>query len=108
MTYSADFRRHVLLTRDREGLTFLETAERFSVGVASVVRWVKQPEPKSGREGCPRKIDLERLAQDVRERPDAYQSGRAARFGVSQNAICQALKKPALTHANTALPSESR
>ena len=40
-----------------------------------------------------RKIDMEALAQDVRDDPDACQSERAARFGVCPNVIHQALKK---------------
>ena len=46
MTYSSDFRRKVLSVREKEGLTIAQVAARFDVGVASVVRWLKQPEPK--------------------------------------------------------------
>lgn len=98
MTYSLDFRRHVLSVREKEGLTFAETAERFAVGIASVTRWAKTPEPKSTREGRPRKIDLDQLAQDVRDHPDAYQYERAARFGVTPKAIWQALHKLGVTY----------
>ncbi len=87
-------------------LTFAETAERFSVGIASVTRWAKTPEPKSTREGRPRKIDLEKLAQDVRDDPDAYQYERAARFGVTPKAIWQALRKLGVTYKKIAGPSE--
>ena len=38
MTYPISFRRHVLAVKEREGLTFAETADRFAVGIASVVR----------------------------------------------------------------------
>lgn len=97
MTYSLDFRRHVLSVREEECLTIRETSERFSVGVASLVRWIKEPEPKASREGRPRKIDLDLLARDLREYPDAYQYERAARFGVTQKAIWVALKKLDMT-----------
>ncbi len=98
MTYSLDFRRHVLSVRDKEGLTFSQTAARFSVGIASLTRWAKSPEPKGTREGRPRKIDLDKLAQDVRDDPDAYQYERAARFGVSPKAIWNALRKLGVTY----------
>ncbi len=98
MTYGIEFRRHVLSVREKEGLSFAETASRFSVGIASVARWAKSPEPKATREGRPRKIDLEDLAQDVRDHPDAYQYERAARFGVTPKAIWQALKKLGVTY----------
>lgn len=102
MTYSLDFRRHVLSVRDREGLTFVQTAVRFSVGIASLTRWAKSPEPKAKREGRPRKIDLEKLAQDVRDHPDAYQYERAARFGVSPKAIWNALQELGVTYKKIA------
>ncbi|MFV0384014.1 IS630 transposase-related protein [Paracoccus sp. (in: a-proteobacteria)] len=73
MAYSLDFRRHVLSVREKEGLTFAQTATRFSVGVASLTRWAKSPAPKATREGHPRKIDLSILAQDVLDHPEAYQ-----------------------------------
>lgn len=51
-----------------------------------------------------RKIDLNWLVRDVRERPDDDHSQGAARFGVSQNAICQALRKLGLTNTKTPDP----
>ena len=45
-----------------------------------------------------RKIDLERLKQDVRDYPDAYHYERAERFSVATNAIWQALQKLNLTY----------
>ena len=91
MAYSLDFRLHVLAIRQRDQLSIEQTAERFAVGKASVMRWVKRPErkPSGFRRG---KLAIEALAQDVRDYPDAYQYERAARLGVTQNAICYALK----------------
>lgn len=60
-----------------------QIAERFAVRKASVMRWLKRIE---------RKPDLEGLKQDLRDYPDAYQRERAERLGVTQNAICYALK----------------
>lgn len=61
------------------------------MGKASVMRWLKRLEIKpSGVRH--RKLDMAALQQDVRDDPDAYQYERAARLGVTQNAICYALK----------------
>ena len=108
MTYSLDFRRKVLSVREREELTIAEVAERFGVGVASVVRWVKSIEikPHGFRR---RKIDLDVLKKDIELYPDAYQYERAARLGVRQNAIAHALKKLSITYKkNTSAPQSER
>jgi len=98
MTYSFDFRIHILSIRTKEGLSFAEASERFGVGIASLVRWSKQPEPKLTREHRPRKIDMNALRKDVEDYPDAYQYERARRFGVTQKAIWVALKKLDITY----------
>lgn len=101
MTYSIDFRRKVLSVREREELTIAEVAERFGVGVASVVRWLKDIEikPQGFRR---RKIDLDVLKKDIETYPDAYQHERAARLGVAKNAIFQALRKLSITYKKNA------
>ena len=91
MTYSLDFRCKVLDVRERDRLSIAQVAERFAVGKASVMRWLKRIERKpSGFRR--RKLEVEALAADLRDYPDAYQHERAARLGVTQNAICYALK----------------
>lgn len=102
MSYSISFRRHVLAVKERDGLTFSEAAERFSVGIASLVRWSGRLEPKVYRRERGLKIDLEKLMQDVRDHPDAYQHERAARFGVTSKAIWQALRKLGVTYKKIA------
>lgn len=81
MTYSVDFRRHVLSIRKKEGLTLEQTSERFGVGRASLCRWLKRLEPDQSKPRK-RKIDMAALAEDVRQFPAAYHHERAARFGV--------------------------
>lgn len=108
MTYPISFRKHVLAVREREGLTYAQTAERFSVGEASLVRWSKSLEPKPYQRRNGLKIDLDALARDVREHPDAYQYERAERFGVTQKAIWQALRKLRVTYKKIAQPPEGR
>lgn len=107
MTYSSDFRRKVLSVRKKEGLTIAQVAARFDIGVASVVRWLKRPEPKVHGHRR-RKIDMDALARDVEKYPDAYQSERAARFGVHQNAIFHALKKLKVTYKKNSIAPQSQ
>ncbi|MGG2143050.1 IS630 transposase-related protein [Symbiopectobacterium sp. RP] len=42
MSYSIDFRRKVISTREEEGLSIRETAKQFRIGPASVSRWINQ------------------------------------------------------------------
>ena len=77
MTYSLDFRRKVLSVRARDSLSFQQVSERFSIGVASVMCWAHNIEIKPYVRRKVRKIDLDLLAQDVADYPDAYQSERA-------------------------------
>jgi len=93
MTYSLDFRKKVLLTKEQENLTLLEVSKRFCVGVASVERWSKNIEPKRTRNKLPTKINWEKLAKDVEENPDDYQYERAKKFEVSRQGIGYALKR---------------
>lgn len=93
MTYSYDFRRKVLDVRKREGLTIAQVATRFCVGVASVTRWIKTPHPQLTRNKPATKIDMNALAQDVIDYPDAYQYERAKRLGVSVQGINYALRR---------------
>ena len=107
MTYSSDFRRKVLSVREKEGLTIAQVAARFDVGIASVVRWLKNPDPKV-HDYRRRKIDIDALARDVEQYPDAYQSERAARFGVHQNAIFHALKKLKISYKKNSHASKGK
>ena len=93
MTYSVDFRQKVLFIRQRDELTLQAAADRFDVGVATIVRWNKQLEPKASRDrSCP-KITDEALLADVEQYPDAYQYERAERLNASASGIGKALKR---------------
>ena len=98
MTYSIDFRRKVLMIKEREKLSFAEISKRFMVGIKSVVRWSKQLEPKKTRNKPATKIDREALKRDVERYPDAYQYERAERLGVSRNCVHFALKRLDITY----------
>lgn len=94
MTYPVEFRRKVLSVMKSEGLTYKATAERFEINTATIQRWERriEPKPRVPRDGY-RKIDLDKLAQDVRDRPGDLLRERGARFGVTRQAISLALKK---------------
>ena len=98
MTYSSDFRRKVLSVRKKEGLTIAEVASRFSVGAASVTRWLKNPELQTRRNKPAVKIDMAALARDVMEHPDAYQYERARRLGVSEKGVGHALRRMGISY----------
>ncbi len=93
MAYSVNFRRKVLASKERDNLSFEETALRFGISKSSLSRWSKRLEPCLTRNKPATKIDMVRLARDVEQYPDAYQHERAERFGCSQRGICEALKR---------------
>ena len=109
MTYSINFCRKVLSVRGKEGLTIAGVAERFCVGIATVVRWLKRVEPQRTRWKPATRIDRIALARDVREHPDAYQSERAKRLGASEKGIGHALRRMNVAYKkNTQAPEGER
>ena|SRR5579862_7578613 len=107
MAYSHDFRSKVLSVRQKEGLTIAEVATRFGVGKASVMRWIKNIERKL-QGPRQRKINMEALAKDVEQYPDAYQFERAKRFKVTQTAIFMALRRLSISFKKNAMSPKSR
>jgi transposase len=108
MTYPISFRRKVLSVREKENLSIAQVAQRFGVGVASVMRWIKTPDPKTTRNKPATKIDMKMLAQDVKHYPDAYQYERAKRLGVSTQGINHALKRLGVTYKKKPASSQSQ
>ena len=108
MSYSSDFRCKVLSVREKEGLTIAQVATRFCVGVASVTRWIKNPDPKRTRNKPATKINMEALVQDIKTYPDAYQYERARRFGVSQKGINHALKRLGVSYKKKPKTSQDK
>ena len=107
MSYSPDFRKKVLTVRQEQQLTIRETAKRFCIGVATLTRWIKNPQIRrcTSRQ---RKIDKQALLKDVENFPDAYNYERAARFSVSATAVWQALRKPGITYKKNTSSSPGR
>lgn len=65
MTYSLDFRHHVLKGKVEEGLTNEQTASRFKIGIASLVRWNRNLESKSSRNKPATKINMDQLKDNL-------------------------------------------
>jgi len=109
MTYSIDFRRKVLSVREKEDLTIAQVAQRFYVGIASVTRWIKDPNPKLRRNKPATKIDMNALAEDVKNYPDAYQYERAKRLGVAEKTVGHALRRMGVSYKkNSKSPTSMR
>jgi transposase len=105
MSYSLVFRKKILQVQKQEGLSYQEVAKRFGIGKATVTRWRQRLQPKKYTLKQPRKIDLVKLAQDVRDYPDDYQYERAEHFGVKQTAILYALRRLGIIYKkNTPTP----
>ena len=107
MTYSVDFRKKILEIKAKEGLTCEEVAARFKIGIMSVVRWGKKLEPEKKRNKPSTKIDMEKLKQDVKDYPDAYQYERAERLSVSSNKVLYALRRLGITYKKNSKSSQS-
>lgn len=106
MTYDLKFRRHVLATRDKAGLSFAQTATRFNLSIQTVFSWSKRLVPKLTRTKPSSKIDMLQLAEDVEKYPDAYQYERAERLGVTQRCVGYALQRLGVTYKKNAKTSK--
>jgi len=98
MAYSLDFRKRVMRIKDENNLTFEATAERFGVGIRTLFNWSNRIKPKLKRDKPATKIDMKKLAEDVKKHPDAFQYERAERFGVTQWGIGLALRRLKITY----------
>ncbi len=108
MTYSYDFRKKVLETKAKEGLSFGDVAARFCVGIASVVRWSKKLESQKKRHKPATKVNMEALKKDIAAYPDAYQYERSERLGVTQSAIWYALQRLGVTYKKNPSASQGK
>ena len=107
MTYSLDFRLTALKVKKKEKLTFEQTAQRFCVGVSTLVRWSKKIASVKTRCKPATKIDIEALKKDIETHPDAFQYERAQRLGVTQMGIWHALKRLKITYKKNSESSQS-
>ncbi|TYP90180.1 transposase [Nitrosomonas communis] len=87
MTYPISFRRKVLSVREKENLTIAQVAKRFCIGVASVTRWIKTPDPKTTRNKPATKINMEMLAQDIKNYPTRISTSAPNGWGSASKAL---------------------
>jgi transposase len=122
---SNDLRERVVGAFERGEGTYLELAERFGVGAASVSRWLRIKRErgdvsplrhKSGRRPTFDEEGLKELRRLVEEQPDATLAELSARYAelrgvvVALNIICRALqrlelrrkKRPSMRRSNSA------
>ncbi|ULJ61929.1 IS630 transposase-related protein [Wielerella bovis] len=95
MAYSQDYRQ-MILTKLKSGQTYRELSLEFGISTRTIQNWRDKPE-RTVRTSYTHKIDLEQLAQDVKDYPDAFQRERAVRFNCTDRAIAKALKRLKLT-----------
>ena len=77
-----------------------EAAAHDAVGVSTVYLWCQTPEKVTADKPGPKgrhKLDLERLATMIGERPTAYPSELAVPLGVSEATVCRGLKALQIT-----------
>ena len=108
MTYSLDFRRHVLKIKAEEGLSFSATSERFKIGKNTLFLWSKQIIPQRTRLKPATKINIEALKKDIIDYPDAYYYERACRLKVSKTGIYWAMKRLGVSYKKNSNSSQSR
>jgi transposase len=102
MGCSEDLRRRVLKAVE-QGATRKEAAKRFGVGVASVYRWQKQPQAERTGPRTAHTINMQALADHVRNQPDALLVERAEAFGVSHVGVWKALRRLGMSKKNVAV-----
>ena len=98
MTYPLKFRKKVFAIKDKYGLTFEATSERFDIPIRTLFRWKNKIDPCTTRNKPATKIDMDALAKDLVTAPDDYQWERAKRLGVAERTIGYALKRLAISH----------
>jgi transposase len=108
MTYSLDFRQHVLRVKAEEKLSFAQAAQRFKVGKNTLFLWSKNIRAQVKRNKAASKIDMQALKEDVKCYPDAYNYERAARLGVSKTGIYWALQRLGVSYKKNTGSSKSR
>ncbi len=98
MTYPSSFRKKVLTIKEKEKLSFIEIAGRFSLSKTTIFKWSKRLDPQKHRNKQPIKIDREALKKDIQDHPDSYGYERASRLGVSASGIKHAKKRIGVTY----------
>lgn len=104
MAYSEDLKQRVLVFV-RQGGSKAEAVRVFGISRATIFLWLKQPPDHQRRKPGPKtghKIDRQRLAQLIEQRPDLLQREMAQIMGVSVNGISCALMAMKITRKKNA------
>jgi transposase len=97
MAYSKDFRRRAMEYMDA-GHTYKELYEAFKIYPSRIAEW-RRLEAETGSLDTQypktrvRKIDLQKLEQAIKEKPDAYLHELAKEFDCTKQAIFYAIKR---------------
>ena len=108
MTYPLKFRQKVFATKEKFGLTFEQTSERFDVPIRTLFRWQRKMEPCITRDKPATKLNMDQLAKDVELNPDDYQWERAKRLGVAERTIGYGLKRLGISYKKNAQTPQSK
>lgn len=88
-TYSLEFKKNVLSVKEKEGLDFKETAERFGIPKINVYRWFRDTSDFI----VTRRMSEELLIKNITEYPNISQRARAKMLFVKQPTISYWIKK---------------
>jgi transposase len=89
IVYSLEFRQTALSVRNKEGLSYKETAKRFGVSPQTIFRWYRAtPEYITARP-----LNKEILKKNIKKYPEISQRRRAKMLGVSQPSISYWIRK---------------
>lgn len=105
MTYSLDFRRHILKIKAEEQLSYNEASLRFKISKSSLVRWNKELEPKKTRNKPATKINMEALKADV---STVTIMNEQSVLESDKTGIYWALKRLGVTYKKNIVSSKSR
>lgn len=107
MAYSVDFRERAIAFMD-SGHTYKELYDVFKIYPSAIEDWRKLLKengslaPQYDKRDSSRKIDLSKLEQAIREKPDAYLDELAQQFGCTKQAIFYAQKRLRITYKKNA------
>ncbi len=87
MSYSVDFRQHVLDFKNKHNLNSEETNCHFEISIRSLFRWSKNTNPCLKHNKTAMKIDMDAPREDVEKYPEDYQREKTERLGFSQSCI---------------------
>ncbi|MCW9718097.1 IS630 transposase-related protein [Avibacterium sp. 21-599] len=107
MTYPVHFRKKII-EQAKKAERIVDFLKIYGISTSTFYAWKKEIQPKKGHQKKPRTINNEALLNDVKCFPDATQAERAARMGVTQSAICKALRRLKISRKKNTVSSSSR